>query len=138
MNEEHEHPENEMKDHPSRKERFHEKITLPIAVILSAIVIGASLYGIQINKQQSIERQQQKDYIAKRTTDCLAIYKTESDKWNNALDWRFIEADDECRIRYKDPEPKTDVKCDELYSPEISVFGRQNRLCKEGQFEKVF
>lgn len=35
-----------------------EKLIYPVAIILSAIIISGGLYAIQVNKQNSIERQQ--------------------------------------------------------------------------------
>lgn len=146
------------------------KITLPIAIIISAIILGAAFFAVQVNKQESIERQQrielqekraiegekakqadekakqeqelaQKEYIAKRKSDCLNIYKTEDDKWNNVRGWRYSVDDDQCLIRYKDPSPKTDLKCDESY-PTGAIYGftllQRNLLCKEGEFENSF
>lgn len=135
------------------------KLNLPLAIILVAIILGISFYAVQINKQKSIEKQQQidqalerekillqqeqdkKEYIADRKSDCLAIYKTESDKWNNVRGWRYDEIDDDCLIRYKDPNPKSDAKCDELHPTNaglgLSVYF-DNILCKDGEFENSF
>jgi nitrogen fixation-related uncharacterized protein len=142
-----------------------KKFILPVSIIIGCIIIGGFFYVSQINKQQSIERQQElkiqadkdmerlkseaekevelaktkletKKYLADRKQDCLDIYKTESDKWSNVRGWRFNEDDDECLIRYKDPDPKTDEECDELYPTEY--FWYKNVLCKEGEFENSF
>jgi ABC-type multidrug transport system fused ATPase/permease subunit len=69
----------------------------------------------QLLADQQKKEQEQKDYIAKRKSDCLAIYKAESDKWNNVLEWHYIEPsnsnyksilnllhNDTCEILYKD------------------------------------
>lgn len=42
------------------------KITLPVAIILVSIIIGGFFYGIQVNKQHSIEKQQQIELQAKK------------------------------------------------------------------------
>ena len=39
--------------------KIADKITLPVAIVVSAIVFAASYYAVQYNKQHSIERQQQ-------------------------------------------------------------------------------
>lgn len=98
------------------------KLSLPATILIASIILGSFYYASQVNKQRSIEKQQQieleakkekenKEYIAKRKLDCLAIYKTESDKWNNVKDWRYIEPSDNifddfysdtCEIIYKD------------------------------------
>ena len=36
-----------------------EKITLPVAILLSAVVLAVGYYAVQYNKQSSIEKQQQ-------------------------------------------------------------------------------
>ena len=36
-----------------------EKITIPIAIVIAAAILGLSLYLIQVSKQKSIKRQQQ-------------------------------------------------------------------------------
>jgi hypothetical protein len=139
--------------------KITEKISFPIAIVISAVILTIGFYAVQYNKQQSIERQQalelqeqrmiekakaeqaQKEYIAKRKMDCLDIYKAESSKWNNVLGWRYSETDDQCFIRYKDPNPKSDAKCDELY-PTGGKWGftllGENLLCKNGEFENSF
>jgi len=142
------------------------KITLPITIILTSIILGGFYYASEVNKQKSIERQQllklqedrgverakaeveeikleqeKKEYAADRKNDCLNIYKTESDKWNNARGWRYDDINDECYVRYKDPSPKSDAKCDEDYPMGGDwglVFLRKNSLCKEGEFENSF
>ena len=108
------------------------KLVLPISILLGCIILGGFYYLSQVNKQASIERQQQtdllakteqdkikteqdkRDYIAKRKTECLAIYKTESDKFNNVKSWSYIEPStnifnfnsDTCEIIYKGTDGK--------------------------------
>ncbi len=135
------------------------KLILPISILLGAAIIGGFFYAIQVNKQSSIERQQQvkseedkrlaeakaeqdkKEYAAKKKNDCLDIYKTESDKWNNVRGWRYQESEDNCFIRYKAPTAKSEAQCDEDY-PIGGDYGlgflRENSLCKEGEFENNF
>lgn len=103
------------------------KLSLPVTILIACIILGGFYYVIEINKQKSIEKQQQielqvkieqdrRGYIAKRKTDCLAIYKTESDKWSNVQGWQYNEPlnkdsnslsfsafeSDTCEIIYKD------------------------------------
>ena len=103
---------------------------MPASILLGCIILGGFIYVSQVNKQKSIEKQQQidlqakaeqdkRDYIEKRKTECLVIYKTESDKFNNVESWQYIEHsadtssfsqlfsktlyhDDQCEIIYKD------------------------------------
>lgn len=143
--------------------KITEKITLPIAMIVVAVISGVVFYAVQYTKQQSIEKQQilkleqdkatevlkleqaKKEYIAERKADCLNVYKTEADKWNNVLGWRYSETDEQCFIRYKDPNPKSDAKCDEIYPVGKkddfdwgTTFFFKNLTCKEGEFENAF
>lgn len=135
------------------------KLIIPISILLGAIILGGFFYATQVNKQNSIERQQQlkaeedkrvaeakaeqdrQEFIAKKKNDCLAIYKTESDKWNNVRGWRYVESDDECYVRFRAPTPKTEAECDADY-PTGGDYGlgflRENMLCKEGEFENLF
>ena len=84
------------------------KLTLPTAILIASIILGGAFYAIQVNKQKSIEKQQQielqikteqdkRDYIAKRKTECLAIYKDESGRWNNIVDWKYHKLSDPTR-----------------------------------------
>lgn len=139
--------------------KITEKVMLPIAVTIAAVILGIAFYAVQYNKQQSIERQQtlkleeekrvedakaeqaQKEYAAKRKLDCLKIYESQDDKWSNVLGWRYLETDDQCFIRYRADKPKSDAKCDKDYPTggDLSLrFFRENLLCKEGEFENSF
>ena len=84
------------------------KLSLPAVILIASIVLGGFYYASQLNKQQSIEKQQQikieqerqeteakaeqdkRDYIAKRKTECLAIYKAESNRYGNVKSWNYI------------------------------------------------
>lgn len=97
----------------------------------------------RIKKEEMTQKQEQdkKEYIAKRKTDCLAIYKTEGAKWNNVRNWRYDEEDDKCYISYKSDSPKTDAQCDKEYpiGKDMGfIFVRDNLLCKDGEFENSF
>jgi hypothetical protein len=113
-----------------------------------------------VNKQESIEMQQRleleqkkqesvvqaeienKKYFASRKNDCLKIYNTENDKWNNIEGWRYSEKDDLCYIAYKDGEDMTDLECDTKFPTDSDfgrvLFARDNILCKDGKFENSF
>jgi len=78
------------------------KLSLPATILIASLILGGFIFASQVIKQQSIERQQQieleakaeqdnRDYIAKRKLDCLAIYKTESDKFSNTINWNYKE-----------------------------------------------
>lgn len=134
------------------KELDKNKLILPIAIVLGCLILGGFFYVIQIAKQKSIEKQQQielqskkeqdkKEYIAKRSNDCLNIYKVESDKWNNTQGWIYNEVTDICHIRYKDPKPKSDSECDSLYptsEDNVFIMFAANLRCKDGEIENQF
>lgn len=145
--------------------KISEKIIFPASIVVSMIVLAVGFYAVQNNKQQSIERQQilklqeermteriraeqeKKEFIAKRKTDCLDIYKTEINKWNNTQGWRYDEDSDLCYIIYKEKSPKSDVQCEKeyddskkIFSPDVpppSIF-MDYLHCVDGTFEKSF
>ena len=102
------------------------KLSLPVVILIASVILGGFYFAVQINKQHSIEKQQQielgsktekenREYVAKRKLDCLAVYKAESDKYNNVHSWQYVEKttalgrlageeDDTCEIIYKDNE----------------------------------
>ena len=139
------------------------KTQLPVAIIIAALIIGGSFYAIQVNKQRSIEKQQQieiqekrrideakaeqdsvkseleeKEFDAERKNDCLKIYESENDKWNNVQGWRYEELEDQCYVVYKSEKKSSDVQCDELYPKDNSYFALDNALCKAGNFQRRF
>lgn len=95
------------------------KLVLAISILLGCIILGGFFYASQVNKQQSIERQQQigleaerqkaeakaeqerKEYVAKRKGECYEIYEKERDKWNNVKSNFYNEKRDVCEITYK-------------------------------------
>ena len=104
-----------------------EKFLMPITILLSAIILGVSYFTVQINKQQSIEKQQrlkiefdetvetqkmekekreiekeERDYVIKRRNDCSEIEQRERKNWNNVDGHHYDEIRDICIIRYKD------------------------------------
>ncbi len=136
----------------------NKKLPLYATIILGCLILGGFFYAVQVNKQKSIERQQEakleedkriakvkadqdkKEYLAKRKTDCLDIYKTESNKWNNVRGWRFDETDETCYIRFKDPKPKSAAECDKLYPTDNKglYWITNNLMCKDGEFDNSF
>lgn len=135
---------------------FFEKVnnlSLPATILIGCIILGGFYYFTQINKQKSIERQQQveltekkeqqeRDFLASQKESCLGIYKQESSKWNNTDGWRYDETNDNCYIQYKQNPKKTEAECDtqykgddgKIYSWAITDW----LLCHDGLFEKEF
>ncbi len=93
---------------------------LPISILLASLILGGFFYASQINKQESIEKQQQiklqedrrqqevrlqddrraeeakaeqehKEYVAKRKMECYSIYKKEREKYNNLTNYGYVE-----------------------------------------------
>lgn len=139
------------------------KAALPLSIVIAAIVLGIAFYAVQAQKQESIERQQmreleekrlnenakaeleKKEYAANEKQNCLKIYTAESDKWNNVRGWRYEADTDNCFIRYREGNPKSDAECDKTFPVGMvddfdwgSVFFHENSLCKEGEFENDF
>jgi len=79
------------------------KLVLPISILLGCIILGGFLYAIQINKQQSIEKQQQIGLQAKAKLDEA---KAEADKAKVEKD----KADDAFANNLKCQDLLTDLK----------------------------
>ena len=109
------------------------KLLLPATILIASIILGGFFYVSQVNKQKSIERQQEiklqedrrieeakaeqskKEYIAKRRNECYNIYLQEKKNWTNVEDFYYSEVRDVCIVRYKSSEPaKTKEKCEEM------------------------
>ncbi len=100
------------------------KLSLPATIIIASLILGGFFYASQVNKQRSIERQQeikitqeQKEYVAKRKLECYDIYEREDDKWSNIEGHWYNEVRDICVINYTKTEKKHDIEeaeCEEL------------------------
>jgi len=122
------------------------KLIMPITILLASIILGGFYYASQINKQKSIERQQeikieedkkaedakqqavdqqqQKEYVAKRRNDCLQVYKTENQKWNNVDSYEYKENNDNCSVLYASQEKqKSKEECDKMSKSMIETGG---------------
>lgn len=140
------------------------KLSLPATILIGCILLGGFYYFAQVNKQNSIEKQQkielaerkeqqerefsekkeqqEREFSASQKESCLSIYKQESSKWNNTTGWRYDEDEDVCYIEYKSDSKRTDTECNELYQDgngNIYPWALNSWfLCKEGLFEKAF
>jgi len=147
-----------------------KRLILPVSIIIGCLILGGFFYLVQVNKQASIETQQRlkiasekeieeskllaqaeidlakselenKKYISEKKNDCVNIYKTEDEKWNNVNGWRYDEENDICYIEYKEKDPKSEEACIEGYPLDgefgyLNIRGRMN--CINGVFEKGF
>ena len=95
------------------------KLTLPATILIASIVLGGFFYASQVNKQRSIERQQQiklqddrraeevkaeqtkKEYVAKRKLECYDIEQRERKNYNNVDGSFYDEENDVCEVSYK-------------------------------------
>lgn len=68
-----------------------------------------------IEKERVVKEQQQKEYVAKRKSDCLQVYKTEDAKWNNVSSYEYVEKMDRCYVLYKNQErQKSKEECNKI------------------------
>ncbi len=65
------------------------KLILPITILLVSIILGSFYYASQVNKQKSIEKQQQIDLQAKTEADKI---KAEQDKADQQLKQAELQA----------------------------------------------
>ena len=126
-----------------------------IGIIIGCSILGFSYYSVQIEKQESIERQQyrkinfektkeinkqeqeKKEYIAERRKDCYEIEKDQSKRFNNINDGFYDEDSDGCIIRYKAPyNHYKDVDCDVSYKGSWLIDYKLD--CKSNLFRKKF
>ena len=71
--------------------------------------------GVESIKQQAIKESQQQEYILKKKSDCLQIYKTENTKWSNVVEYEYNEKTDKCSILYASQEKKRSFdKCNAI------------------------
>lgn len=129
------------------------KLSIPASILIGCVILGGFYYFTQINKQNSIERQQQaelaeskakqeREFAASQKESCLNIYKQESSKWNNTDGWRYDEVNDDCYIQYKENPKQTKEQCDAKYKGDdgtVYTWAFMDwMLCYDGLFEKSF
>jgi len=76
-----------------------EKLTLPITILLSAIVLAGGYYAVQYNKQQSIEKQQR---IELQQDRCNALSSGVKEKWSNVMGVNYNDFWKECVVTFTD------------------------------------
>ena len=114
------------------------KLVLPITILIASIILGGFYYASQVNKQKSIERQQQiklqenrrlekaraeqkhKEYIAKRKSECYDIEQRERKNYNNVDGSFYDEKNDVCKVRYRNKKWK---KGDPLFGRLVDTNG---------------
>ena len=83
------------------------KITLPIAIIISAVILAIGLYTIQYNKEQSIERQttakieEAKEAEAfNRNIQCQSLLSDLHKRFNNVVSIYYSQLFNDCQVVY--------------------------------------
>lgn len=95
-----------------------KKITLPIAIVISAIVLAIGFYVVQYNKQQSIEKQQAFKFLEDRNIQnakakkdkeetifsnnlkCQTLLKDLNERWNNVVGIYYSERQNTCIVKF--------------------------------------
>lgn len=107
------------------------RVGLLLCLILLAISIDGYVGFLHTREaQETFEKQReldqiQKEYVAKRKSDCLDIYKTEGAKWNNVSSWNYDESNDSCDVIYKQRESErlSQAKCTENLKASKEIYG---------------
>ena len=94
------------------------KLSLPAVILIASIVIGGFVYASQVNKQRSIEKQQQIELQAKAEADqtktakdqadsvfsnnlkCQTLLKDLKQRWNNIVGIYYSELQNTCIVKY--------------------------------------
>jgi len=96
------------------------KFVLPITILVASIILGGFSYASQVNKQNSIERQQAAklqedrrqqeiknsiDELKLKQDECSTLSTGVMKKWNNVMGVTYdSELWEECVVTYTDPE----------------------------------
>lgn len=78
-----------------------EEISIPLAIIIGSFFIASSFYFIQIQKQKSIENQQE---IKNKREECESLSSGVRDQWGNVMGVTYDDTLDECVVTYTDHE----------------------------------
>ena len=101
------------------------KIILPVSILLGCIILGGFYFASQVNRQKSIERQQQIDLRARAEADevkaatdqtkaekdkedevfnnnlkCQTLLKDLKQRWNNVVGIYYGEWQNTCIVKY--------------------------------------
>ncbi len=97
-----------------------KEFVLPVSIVLASIILGSFFYAIQINKQDSIERQQRlkisyEERVAEKNTEeeseekvfannlkCQSLVKELKQRWYNVVGIRYSEILNTCIVKYMD------------------------------------
>lgn len=94
------------------------RLILPIAILIASIILGGFFYASQLNKQKSIERQQEiklqddkrvaKEKAEQDKTDktfinnlkCQTLLKDLKQRWDNVVGIYYSELENTCIVKY--------------------------------------
>jgi hypothetical protein len=109
------------------------KLSFPATILIVGIILGSFYLSTQIIKQSSIERQQDRNYIAERKDSCYDLFYREKEKWSNTERYWYDENTDKCMVQYSVKEKDYEIsrkECEDLskslthkYRPDLSGFG---------------
>ena len=78
------------------------KLSLPVVILIASLILGGFYFASQVNKQRSIERQQQ---IKNALDECEALATGVKERWRNILGVTYDnEVWKECVVTYTDKE----------------------------------
>jgi hypothetical protein len=105
---------------------FKEKsILYPTAIVFGCIVLAAAFYLVQVDKRQSIERQQdvenqraaeelKRSDLAAKEKECESLSSGLREEWNNVVGVTYSDFLEECEVTY------TDTKTGEIQKAPLS------------------
>lgn len=94
------------------------KLSLPVVILIASVILGGFLYATQVNKQKSIERQQEiklqedkrayevkiekdkADEIFSNNLKCQALLRELKQRWNNVVGIYYSEWQNTCIVKY--------------------------------------
>jgi len=77
------------------------KFLLLATIIIASLILGGFFYASQVNKQKSIERQQQ---IKIKQDDCKSLSAGVMKQWGNVMGVTYDDFWKECVVTYTDTE----------------------------------
>lgn len=114
-------------------------LTIPAAIIISAAIIGGSLYAIQINKQKSIEKQTLMQIEAEKEIELNKLRAQENKKEQEDMDAKFAN-ELKCQQLLSDLKKRWDNVVGISYSPlwnTCMVKYTENGETKTGKIEDM-
>ena len=80
----------------------NNKLILPATILIASLILGGFYYASQVSKQ----RQENKEFVAQRRTECYKFYNYIKSKYSNVYDYSYDEKKNVCAIVYENPDWK--------------------------------